>query len=509
MQNHYQKLVFRLILITTIIKIIAACFLELGNDEAYYYTYALQPDFSHFDHPPFVGFLIQLTTLNLHVVTDVTMRLGAIVGCAISTWFIFKTGSIIASEKLGWLAALIYNCSIYTGFIAGFFILPDSPQMPIYTAALYTMLRIVLQEKNTTKNFLLLGLLIGAAALCKVHGLFLWVGFGLFILLKKPILLKNVNVYFAILITLICLLPIVYWNIENNFITYTFHSERVSNTSLQWGMLLQEIVGEIAYQNPIVIIAIIIGIKYCIQHPLAFRKPILAWLLLMSLPMILLFWIIALFNPTLPHWSGPAYIPLYFIAAKYFEEKKTIFPVLLKTAVSLLIIVLVAAILMVQLAPFNLGSQEKEKFGEFCPTLDISGWNNFGKKYQELFTADVANKKMKATDPILISKWFPGGHIRLYVATKTNQQVMAVGSLIDIHKFAWINKTEPNLQIGQNAYCIVPSNVPFNVFDAYKNYFTNIEAPVIIPQIRGGKTVRNFYVYRLIDCKKIPEKTSF
>ncbi|MFY7899637.1 MAG: hypothetical protein ACOVNY_05595, partial [Chitinophagaceae bacterium] len=109
MQNHYQKLVFRLIVVSSIIKIIAACFLELGNDEVYYYTYALQPDFSHFDHPPFVGFLIQLTTLNLQVATDVTMRLGAILGCAISTWFIFKIGSIIASERLGWLTALIYN----------------------------------------------------------------------------------------------------------------------------------------------------------------------------------------------------------------------------------------------------------------------------------------------------------------------------------------------------------------------------------------------------------------
>ena len=81
-------------MVTVIVKIVVTFFVELGNDEVYYWTYALQPDYNHFDHPPMVGFLIRLTTLNLHWANDTSMRLGAIFGCAISSGFIFNIGKI-------------------------------------------------------------------------------------------------------------------------------------------------------------------------------------------------------------------------------------------------------------------------------------------------------------------------------------------------------------------------------------------------------------------------------
>jgi 4-amino-4-deoxy-L-arabinose transferase-like glycosyltransferase len=101
---------------------------------------------------------------------------------ALSTWFIFKTGKLIANEKTGWYAALIYNCSVYTGIIAGLFILPDSPQMPFWTGALYIMAHLfIMNDENKLSTWLMLGLMIGLATLCKVHGLYLWAGFGLFL----------------------------------------------------------------------------------------------------------------------------------------------------------------------------------------------------------------------------------------------------------------------------------------------------------------------------------------
>src|ERR1035437_7595853 len=102
MYVNYTRRLFYLVLFTFIFKLIIAGLLELGNDEVYYYTYALQPDWNHFDHPPMVGLLIRLTSLNLERVTDISMRLGAIIGCGISTFFIFKIGKIAFSEKVGW-----------------------------------------------------------------------------------------------------------------------------------------------------------------------------------------------------------------------------------------------------------------------------------------------------------------------------------------------------------------------------------------------------------------------
>jgi hypothetical protein len=299
---------------------------------------------------------------------------------------------------------------------------------------------------------------------------------------------------------------VVYWNIQNNFITYKFHSGRVNHHQIQWVSFFGEILGEVVYQNPVVFVLIILSFIYLIRNKKIFSPLINSWLLCMSLPMIGLFWGISLFNPTLPHWSGPAYIPLFFISAGFLEhrsERNT--PGLLKFAGFFLIGVVIIATAFIRLAPFNIGSQDKENYGEYCPTLDLSGWKEFSRQFAQLAEQDVSSGKMKTGSPILINKWFPGGHLEYYTARASGRQVIGIGNLEDLHKFAWLNKIIPPLQLTGDAYCIVPSNMPADPWKLYGAYFACIEGPVIINQIRSGKIVRYFYVYRMKYCKKIPQ----
>jgi len=508
MQINYKHRLFYLLFFTIAFKLIIAGLIELGNDEVYYYTYALLPDWNHFDHPPMVGILIRLTTLNLNWLSDVSMRLGAIFGCAVSTYFIYQTGKISSTEKTGWYAALIYNFSVYTGIIAGLFILPDSPQMLFWTASLYLMCRIIfLKEDKKLGIWILLGLMIGLAAMSKVHGLYLWIGFGLFILIKKIKWLLNWQLYAGIIISVLSVLPILYWNIQNNFITYKFHSERVTHHEIQIDSFFREIVGEFAYQNPVIFILIIAAIIYFIRKRTLLSSLNRIWLLCMSVPMIFLFWGISLLNPTLPHWSGPAYIPLFFLAAQYLEERslRVGLPVFIKVAASFLLIILITATAIIRLSPVNFGSQNMENYGEYCPTLDLTGWKDFSNVFEKLTKIDVQNHTMKANSPIIINKWFPGGHLEYYTARTAGLEVIGIGNLSDLHKFAWQNKINRKLQLGDDAYCIVPSNMPSDPNNLYKDYFSKINQPVIIDQIRNKGVVRKFYVYRLMNCKKIPD----
>ena len=172
---------------------------------------------------------------------------------------------------------LIYNCSVYTTFIAGFFILPDSPQMPLWCASLYIMCRIIFLTDNTDNSkktwlWILLGALIGFATLSKVHALYLWAGFGLFILFYKTKWLLNWRLYIGFITTLIFLLPILIWNLQNDFITYTFHSQRVTSKTFHLDSLLREIVGEALYQNPVVFILIIVSVVFVLKKIVA-NKP--------------------------------------------------------------------------------------------------------------------------------------------------------------------------------------------------------------------------------------------
>jgi len=521
-----NKQLYTFLIGVAIIKIICSFFVELGNDESYYYTYALKPQLNYFDHPPMVGILIRLSTFNLSFVNDALLRLGPTICCIVSSVFIFKIGRLLYNDAVGWYAMLLYNFSIYTSIIAGWFIMPDSPQMPFWCGALYMMCRIIFDNKDKKIwLWILLGAFIGFAALSKVHALYLWGGFGLFILFYRTKWLLNWSVYIGFIVTLICLLPILIWNINNKFITYTFHAARVTNKEIHFDSLLREIIGEALYQNPVVFVLIIVALinlqlkgktqkletnpnpfKKGDEKPLTTHHSPLAFLLLLSLPMILLFWYISLKNDIFPHWSGPAYIPLFIIAGVYLSKKKNVlYPIWIKIAGTLVFIAFAGITVLANFAPFNIGSQNKENFGEYCPTLDISGWKDFSKAFDKVVKHDFATNKMKPNSSIIINQWFPGCQLELYTSRKTGLPIYAIGSLENIHHFAWLNQERKAVKLGDDAYCIVPSNNPLDVEKNYNSYFTTIEKPDTLNQIRSNTMVRYFCVWRLKNCKKEPE----
>ena len=510
----YPKKTIWLIGIAIIVKVALSFLLELGNDEVYYYTYAVQPDWNHFDHPPMVGWMIQLSTLNLNWVSTLSMRLGSILAAAISTWIVFRTGALIHNERAGWIAALLYTCSIYTSIIAGLFIMPDSPQLLFFTGSIYLMIKWVVKPHLFTKlNWLVLGLLIGLATLSKVHGLYLWVGFGGFLLFHQLKTLKQPFLYIAVIITLLALIPILYWNIAYDFITYKFHSKRVLHSGIQVASFFQQIAGEFFYQNPLVYISCLIPLLRFKKLKAIFQvqstsnqksTSLVSLLLWLSLPLIALFWSISLFNPTLPHWTGPGFIALFLLAGVYWSEtSKKLIPNLIQWALGFFVVLVIGFIGLVHVFPIQLGSKSPDNLGEYNPINDVTGWNQFSAEFKTLVQHDTSGG-MQAKAPILVSKWFPAGHILFYTARSTQKQVIAIGALEDVHKFAWLNQDQPNLQIGQDAYFIQPSNLPFDPTQSILPYFEKMGKTDTIQIKQRGLLLRNFYVYRFKNCQKIP-----
>lgn len=503
----YQQRLWWLLGITIMVKIVLANLLELGNDEVYYYTYAIQPDWNHFDHPPMVGWMIRLSTLNLFWLSDLSMRLGSIVSAALATILIFETGAIIKNDRAGFIAALLYNLSIYTSIIAGLFVLPDSPQLLFFTASIYLMTKWVVKP-NLFKiiDWILLGLCIGFATLSKVHGLYLWAGFGAFLIFHQPKTFKQPYLYVAGILSLLCLIPIVYWNVQNEFITYTFHSKRVAHSSIHLDTFLQQVLGEFLYQNPLVYITSLIALlNWRRIKSMVAQEEIVALLLWLSLPLIATFWVLSLLNPTLPHWTGPGFIALFILAGLYWSEKSLEFiPRLIQWAIGLMGAIIISFVLLVYVFPMQLGSLKQENLGEYNPINDVTGWKPFKASFEALVKEDIQLGKMRFDAPIVTHKWFPGGHILFYIATPLDKNLIGVGELEDLHKFAWLNKDLKGLQIGQNAYAIEPSNLPANTEMLYKDLFTKIELATIIPIKVRGVELRYFKVYRLLNCKKIP-----
>jgi 4-amino-4-deoxy-L-arabinose transferase-like glycosyltransferase len=408
----------------------------------------------------------------------------------------------IKNLRAGIYGALLYTACVYTSIISGLFILPDSPQVIFWVISIYLLMKCFILKENSNLNILLFGISVGLCTLCKIHGLYLWFAAVIYILFFERKWLFNKNLWFSFLITLLLISPIFYWNYKNDFITYSYHSQRiVANSGMHISSFFTELTGEILYANPVNFALIIIVIFVCLQRKLFVEnKKLFILLLLLGLPLIFIFWIVSLFRDTLPHWPGPGYIALLILAAYYsdqvFKNKKKTFKIIY-AANALLIVVLITGYLLIDYLPTQLGSKDMQTLGSNDFTLDLFGWENFETKFKALIASDIADKKMMDSSVLLSNKWFPAAHINYYLAYPLHMKLYAFGPLFDIHNFAWLNQINGQIKQGTDAYYIAPSNYFSDPTKSFSNNFKIIETSVIVPQYRSGKEVRCFYVYRM------------
>jgi 4-amino-4-deoxy-L-arabinose transferase-like glycosyltransferase len=445
----FRKNVLLLIAISTLVRCCIALFLEFGNDEVYYWTYAQHLAWNYFDHPPMVALLIRFTTINLHFQYEFFVRLGPILCAAFNTWLIFLIGSKIKDEKTGWYASLLYFSSFYCSVIAGTFILPDSPQLLFWVWSIYLMTLIIDENnRNRNGNLLWLGVSIGLCIMSKVHGIFLWFGFGLYVLFFQRNLLKSFYLYVSVVISIVIISPIFFWNLQNHFITYSFHNNRVGffGKHLDIDSFLQQIFGSVFYNNPVNIILYVIAIIAITRKKIKVPPPYLRLYLLLALPLIIVLLLMSLFNETLPHWSGPAYISVMLLTAFYFSSKnlgsqKTPRGILI--ALGLFFGIVIVGIPVIKFIPAQLGSKEERILGKADVTLDMNGWEQFAGKFDSLYKSDVSKGLMKENAMIISDYWFPAAHLDYYLAQPLHINLFAVGKLTDIHHYAWLNKERP------------------------------------------------------------------
>lgn len=505
MRSEKNKL-YWLISIATFVRIAVALSITLGNDEVYYLTYAQHLQWNYFDHPPMVALLVRLTTLDLLYTSDLFVRLGSIVLAAINTYLVFMIASKIKNERAGFIAALLFTASLYSSVISGIFILPDTPQLFFWIMCLYLLIRIVSSSETDSSlkyNLIGFGILSGLCIMSKVHGVFLWFGFGLYIVLYRRKLLSNFYLYFSVFITACIVSPILFWNIENNFITYSFHSDRVViNNGIDINSFIREFVGGILYNNPINYWITICTLVALWKTNQLLSSPINRILVLTSLPLIGVVLFISLFRATLPHWSGPAYVTLLLLVATSFEDTKAYFKPkifgmqLVKISVGFLACICLLASILINYLPGTIGNKEKETLGQGDPTLDMYDWDYFKDEFAKIQQKEI-KKNSKLTSFVINNKWFPGSHIDNYIVQPLHLDFVAIGQLEDIHTYAWLNNYRKKMQIGDDAYFITFSNSFSDPHEFYLNQFNAIQKPISITQYRNNKPARVMYVYLL------------
>lgn len=565
-KDRYCRYVLVLMAVSAVVRALCAALMEFGNDEVYYRLYALFPDWSHFDHPGMVGWMIQLFTLNLTMDSELAIRMASIVLGTVNIWLMFLIGSEAGGDRrTGWYSALLYVSSIYATVICGIFIMPDTPQSTFWLLSLLCFLRAfrlperqampscgiasvlssatdspsnaVAGQKPTAESgqegdraaagwwMLAAGLACGLAFLSKYTSAFLWTGAGLYIIFHDRRWLRRWELYAAAAITAVCMLPVLVWNMQNDFISFTFHTGRVvSEHQLHPEFFGREIAGEFFYNNPVLFVLTVAAVVLFLRRRLDFDRRRGAYLLWTALPLILIFWAVSWQRATLPHWSGPAFvtlIPLAAAAAFRMDRRKVCeggrggeavevpanperrpdcgaLPKMnrwVAAAVGFTAVLLPLAVLEIRTGIVPLDSHtEYDRMGKDDFTLDMYGWDQLAEEFAALREEAVAEGKASEDDPVFSYRWFPAAHTDYYVTSPLGVGLLCIGPMEDIHKYSWINLDRGGLRQGQNGWFITSSR---DYRDPASMPFRAVADCDTVQVMRCGRHVYNFYIYRV------------
>ena len=509
--HNYKKWLWGLITLGIIFRCVIASLIELNNDEVYYWTYSQHLQWTYFDHPPMVGLLIRLTTFNLSLQQyELFVRLGSIISCAVATLFIYKTGETIHSSRTGFIAAILYNTSIYSGIISGIFILPDSPQMLFWTMSLFFLAKLLKTKENKPLWWILFGLTSGLAIMSKIHAVFLWSGLGLYVLTNRRNLLRSYKPYLAFLICCIIVIPFFTWNIQNDFITYRYHGSRLGGSLFHFHVnyFLREVSGEIFYNNPLNFTLTVFALISFFRNKI--RDQFLVTSVMIALPMIGILVVLSMFNETLPHWSGPAYVTLLPLTARYIvlQTARRLRSVrLLKISVALVLFTIIGGFIVIGYYPGALCHKKKiGNMGSGDVTLDMYGWKSAAVEIDSALRKDICAGRMDKNSVIVCNHWYPAAHIDYYIGQTIGTPVIGLGEMYDLHHFEWLNAYQLKNKKITDAWCIVPSNYNCDVKATYGQRFSSVDTLGVVNSYRNGSVCRYFTIYRLKHfIGKVPE----
>lgn len=162
-----------------------------------------------------------------------------------------------------------------------------------------------------------------------------------------------------------------------------------------------------------------------------------------------------------------------------------------------LIVILALAVYLINYSPFHFGKHDSVIMGENDFTQDMYGWQEIGNRFRRIADEEEKRGTMLLNSGVISFRWFPGAHLDFYAAYPADRDLYLIGSLADIHKYAWINESRGGLTKGKDYYYIAPSNYYRDPHIIFAQYFNKIEAIDTIEVTRGGKIIRHAFMFRM------------
>ncbi len=217
---HWPILAIFLISFTMLIRLSFIGFVDLLPEEAYYWAYAQNLDFSYFDHPPMVAWLIRLGTTLLGN-TEMAVRIPSCVCSLVAVTYLFGLAYNLYGKTAAYVSAILLSVlPIY--FSVGFVMTPDAPLYAAWAATLFYFERAFLGGRS--KSWIGVGICLGLGMLSKYSIALLGpaaIVFTFFHSTSRRWYLRP-EPYLAGFLAALIFSPVLYWNIHHDWASFAF-----------------------------------------------------------------------------------------------------------------------------------------------------------------------------------------------------------------------------------------------------------------------------------------------
>jgi 4-amino-4-deoxy-L-arabinose transferase-like glycosyltransferase len=219
-----------------LLRLVAAAFIPLTFDEAYYWMWSKNLAGGYYDHPPMVAIVIRIGTM-IAGDSEFGVRLVSVLLALPMSWATWRAGQILFdNERVGATAAILLNVTMMA-WIGTVSVTPDAPLMAASSFALLGLAKVL--ETGRGVWWLAVGAAVGAALLSKYNALFLGPTILIW-LLAVPNLrhwLISPWPYLGGLLALAMFSPTMFWNAGHDWVSFIKQFGRVGADAFRPALL--------------------------------------------------------------------------------------------------------------------------------------------------------------------------------------------------------------------------------------------------------------------------------
>tara|TARA_R110001583_G_C5624269_1_gene406498 strand:- start:222 stop:1793 length:1572 start_codon:yes stop_codon:yes gene_type:complete len=468
--------------------------LEIDSEEAQYWIWSRHLQLSYYSKPPLIAYLNWFST-SLLGDTLLGIRINAIlIGFGIAMTCYYLALELFHNRKTATIASLLSYALPFIWLPSSFFT-TDSPLLLFWLLSLLFFWKAV--KTDSMKNWIYFGISFGLGIISKYAILFLLPCLLLFLWLRHSQIFRNRKFYVGLGIGFLFFLPVVVWNLKNDFVSFR-HLQHLTGTTEETvpieriGLnLLEYIFGQIAILSPFFIVFYFKILKSWI------RKQLSDEILFLILPGIIVFFVFLPIAFTRKsginvNWPMFAYASIPVALAHWAVIKKKIGRLAVGAGVSLMFLLLIS-----NLSVLDKVGIEKLIPVEFDPTKKLTGWQSLAQH------VDSLKGRLPSTNHFVFSNSYHiSSELQFYLEEQPTTYFLNYKNRMNQFSL-W-----PGLEQfeNKNYYGIFISTAPIK--EELKESFEELRSFSTRKILYRGMETYNFKIYVLKDFKGIKEKNS-